>query len=148
MKHGIKYPLEPITEEDRLLHLNLNLERGNYPIRDEESIGKIEEFVQTELSHGFLLPILKSKVTELEGAEAYLVHIVKQLTINEAGDEALKYRPCHNLSYSLKGIDNLSINKRYKTDKLEVIQYSFTFQRLLHFIYTLRVKYPSTPILI
>ena len=58
MKNQIKYLLEPILEEDRILRLNMNLDCSNYPVRDNELTKKIKEFIETELSHSFLLSIL------------------------------------------------------------------------------------------
>ena len=83
MTKGIKYLLEPISNDNRILKLNINLDQGNYLIRDTESNGKIEEFVAMELSYSYLLSLPKSKVLDLEGAEACPIHIIKQLIINE-----------------------------------------------------------------
>ena len=77
MKNGIKYLLELILDEDRILRLNMNLDHSNHLVRDNESTGKIKELVETELSYVFLLSIPKLKVLELEGVEAYLIRIVK-----------------------------------------------------------------------
>ena len=85
MKNGVVYPVNEISDEERLIHLNYNLKRSNDPIRDDNSKGKIEEFIQNELEHGLLLPIPKSKVAEIPGAESFPIHIVKQVTINEQG---------------------------------------------------------------
>ena len=74
---GASYPINDIYKEDRLERLEQNLQRGNHPIRDEISIGKIKEFVQNEIDHGFLLLIPKDRVREIPGAEVYLIHIVK-----------------------------------------------------------------------
>jgi hypothetical protein len=69
--------LTDIIEEERLERLKLNIDRGNHLIHNIESVRKIEEFIDTELSHRFLLLIPKLKVIEIPGAEAYPIHIVK-----------------------------------------------------------------------
>ena len=44
MTNGIEYPLELelISEEDRILRLNIDLDCSNHIVRDNESTGKIE----------------------------------------------------------------------------------------------------------
>ena len=59
---GASYPINNICEEDRLERLEHNLQQRNYSIRDEISIGKIEEFVLNEIDYRFLLPIPKDRI--------------------------------------------------------------------------------------
>ena len=66
IKNRIECPLESILEEDRILRLNMNSDHGNHPVRNNESTRKIEEFIETELYHSFLIPIPKLKILELE----------------------------------------------------------------------------------
>ena len=49
---------------------------------------KLTEFVDNELSKGFLLPISINKVKDILVAEIYPIHVIKQGTINEEGNKA------------------------------------------------------------
>jgi len=146
--NSVSYPLDEISEPDRLVQLQLNLERGNHPICDKESEGKIEDFILNELNHGLLIPIPKDKVISIPEAEACPIHIVKQATIDEEGNEIIKYRPCHDLSFSLHGLSNQSINKRHKKNEMHSMQCAFTFQCIIHYIVALCLKHPNTLILL
>jgi len=66
----------------------------------------------------------------------------------EEGLETTKFRPCHDLFFSPRGIENLSINTRHLDEELHAIQYAHTIWRIVHFIVALYYKHPSTPILI
>ena len=135
--NGIEYPLNPINEQERLDRLNFNIKRGNHPTHSPEAELKLNEFVFEELGKGFLLPIPKEKVKEIPNAEVCPMHIVRQTTIDEDGKEKIKYRPCHDLSYSPRHLPDNSINKRYIEEELHNIQYAFTLWRILHFLVAL-----------
>ena len=77
IRKGAAYLVNNISNEERLLCLNHNLDQGNHLIRDDSSKGKIEEFIQNKLDHSLLLPIPKSKIIKIPGVESYLIHIVK-----------------------------------------------------------------------
>jgi len=98
----------------------------------------IDKFISEELSKGFLLPIPIDKVEELPDAEACPIYIVKQATINENGNESIKHRPCHNLSYNLREMGKSSINDCIIYEEMNSIQYAFVLWRILYFILALR----------
>jgi len=74
---GIYYLLTDISEENYLMHICLNLEWGNYPMRDSEAKEKLSKFIEDEISFGYLITIPKSKVELIKGAEMRPIHIVK-----------------------------------------------------------------------
>jgi len=87
-------------------------------------------------------------VEELPDAKACPIHIVKQATIKENGNESIKHRPCYDLSYNSRKIDKSSINDRIIEEEMNSIQYAFALWRILYFILALRQKYLLTLILL
>ena len=84
---------------------------------------------------------------DVPGADACLIHIVQQGKIDENGDEAIKFRPCHDLSYNLRHVQNLSINDHHIAEEVHAIQCAFAFWRVVRCMVFLRRKYPNTTML-
>jgi hypothetical protein len=76
------------------------------------------EFIEKETIYRYLLPIPKDKVTQILNAEVCPIHIVTQQTINNSGNETIKYHPCHDLSFSPQDLENLSVNTRHKEEDI------------------------------
>lgn len=129
---GMKYPLQDISEKDRLMRLNENLSRGNHLIHANEMKQALQIFFDTELASVFLLPIPLNKVSELPDTEVCPVHVVKQDTIDENNKVKLKLFPCHNLSFSPRGLPNLLINQRHIEADTSDTQLGFDFEQLLN----------------
>jgi len=91
---------------------------GNYLTRLKEAEQHVIEFIEKETVYGYLLPILKDKVMQIPNTEVYSIHIVTQQTINNSGNETIKYHPCHDLSFSPQDLENLSVNTRHKEEDI------------------------------
>ena len=118
LRSGI--PMRLQSDRNAFLQSSGMLEIRAFQNGDELEIGS-GKFINTELEYRFLLPILKPKVLDFSKTEAYLIHIVKQLIINEDGLKTAKYCPCHNLSFLPRDLTDKSINQQYKKDELNLI---------------------------
>ena len=148
LSKGIVCASSLMSESDRLERLEFNLKRGNHPTHRKISEEKLNEFIDDELSKGFIIPIPIEKVSSIPHAEACLIHVVKQNTIDEDGNEKkIKHRPIHDLSCSPKHLTNLPINSRHLEEEMAAIQYAFALWRIFHFVTVLHIINPFTPIL-
>ena len=118
-KRGISYPLKPIDEEARLSRLKANVNRGNHPIHNKDGCKEIDNFVNKEITNSWSLPIPTRKIINIPNAEVYLMHLVTQDTINDKGEIAPKFRPCHDLTFSPRDFkENMSVNNRHMQEQL------------------------------
>jgi hypothetical protein len=112
LDHGAKFPLLPISREDRINDLNFHLERGN-----RKSTSKFKEMmdplVSDNITHGFTLPLPIDSLHNIHEASLAPLGCHKQETINEFGDKIPKYRMTHDQSFP--GHLGLTINLRVIT---------------------------------
>ena len=127
--HGISYPLRPINEAPRLSRLKAMIKRGNHPIRANQGRQELHNFIMKELAHGWILPVPIDIMHMIPEAEVCPIHLVTQDTIDDEGNAIVKYRPCHDLTFSPRDMnENLSVNHRHEKDVLPSIQYGRTFE--------------------
>ena len=86
-------------------------------------------------------------LVHMPSVEACPIQIVIQHAINKEDLEIIKFRPCLDLSYSLRNMENLPINVRHIDAEMCHIQCSFATWRMLHVIIPFHLKHPSTLIL-
>ena len=90
---GMKHPLLPISEEDRLIRADAMTQRGNHPTMTKEGDTALREFFSSELAKHCLLPIPKKNVRSLPGAEVCAAHGARQETVDHLDRAKLKLSP-------------------------------------------------------
>jgi hypothetical protein len=143
LDEGASFPLQDISEPIRQIDLKFHLDRGNH-----KSLSKYSEFITPviteDIERGFALPLPLDVPHRLKGASIAPLGCHKQLTIDDKGAAIPKYRLTHDQSFP--GPSGLSVNTRVKKDLLPPIMYSYVLSRLLHYIVSSRLRYPTTKI--
>ena len=145
LQHGISFPLEDLDDTTKLLDIENALTLGNH-----KGVQKHPHFFQQlsfdDITNGYAIPIPKSEITKLRGAAICPMNIIEQYTISKSGEIVDKQRACHDLSF-LMSPSNTSVNSRVLEDKLAPCMFGHCLTRIIHYIVALRLKFPSTPIL-
>jgi hypothetical protein len=121
------------------------LERGNHQsavIYNKQ----LQSILKKEVSQGWMVPIPTSYIKHLRNAEIAPVGIAHQWQANSDGSRVPKYRITHDQSFEASVGE--SVNKRVDKDKLDELYYGYSLNRLLHYIISIRMHYPTTKILI
>jgi hypothetical protein len=100
--------------------------------------------ISEDVERGFSLPLPMDVLFKIPNASLAPLGCHKQETINESGNRVPKYRMTHDQSFP--GPSNLSVNLRVIKTKLPPITYSFVLIRAIHYICSVRLRYPSTKI--
>ena len=106
-----------------------------------------KELNTKDVENGFSLPIPLDKLMKLDGALACPMNIIAQHTISSTGEIVDKQRACHDLSFPCKP-SNLSVNLRVEKSSLHNCMFGHCLLRTIHFIMTLRLKFPAQSIYI
>ena len=109
LKNGSKWPLEEISNENRLSDLQEALIFGNQKGKD--------------VKYGYSLPIPLDSVTKMKGLEMAPMNIMAQNTIDEFGRVVPKDRLTHD--HSWKWGSGTSINSRVRKEFLQQTRYGF-----------------------
>ena len=107
MLASILYSLHPINNDMYLERLLFNLKRSNYLVFNEEVELKLEEFTSEELRKRYSLSILKDEVIFIYNVKAYLIYIIKYVTINKNYLEATMNFACITIFYITLNILNI-----------------------------------------
>ena len=142
---GAKYPLDRISNQRRIGDLHQAISRGNHKsaIQNPTTLRKL---ISTDVQMGYQLPIPIPTLFKIPHACVAPYGIIKQVTIDENGSRIPKLRMAHDQSFSFQS--NTSVNSRVQKEKLTELIYGDAFRRILHYIHSLRVKFPLSPILI
>jgi hypothetical protein len=144
LQHGSKFPLESISEEDRVKDFKEALNYGNH--RSAVSNHRILMKTMTkESQRGWVLPLLPDHASQLTRATMSPMGIVTQSTINEKGEIIPSNRVTHDLSFPGK-FSYESINSRTQMKELSPCQYGHMLLRCIHYIVQLRIANPNLPI--
>ena len=115
LTHGLKWPLQPLDEKDRIKDVKEALVFGNHKgaIKQQDLLKKL---VTDDVIRGFALPLPLNKITQILGVLLAPLNIQVQNTINERGEIIPKNRLTHDQSW--KWQSGTSVNSRVDTDKL------------------------------
>jgi hypothetical protein len=144
---GFHYHLaHKLSEAEREAEYNAQYDRGNHQsaILDKEQVIRL---LNTDVLHGFALPVRADEVHKLVGVHLQPGGIVSQHSIGSDGIRKLKKRFTHDLSFSLT-LDAASINDRIDMTKYPDMVYGWCFPRILHYIASLRNRNPGRRIFI
>jgi hypothetical protein len=98
LAHGLQWPTEPITKEDRAADLIKALKFGNHKgaMTQPELLLKL---VSGNVEHGYALPLPLRKVKRIPGICMAPLNIQPQWTINEHKEIIKKDRSTHDQSF-------------------------------------------------
>ena len=96
---GAEFPLQPISEDDRVSDLNMALIRGNHKSA-KLAIERVQELLHKEVLRGWQLPLPPENLILLPGAIVAPLGLVSQATINERGEIIPKDRITHDQSFN------------------------------------------------
>jgi hypothetical protein len=144
---GMDYFFEyELSEEQRILELEANLERGNHKSSNlEPDITEKEVF--KDVQHGFAFPFPRDIIRKLKGAMVQPCGLASQFALKADGSRVQKHRLTHDLSFEITG-KNISVNNRVDMSKYPEMIFGWCLPRIIHFIVALRIAYPGIRILI
>jgi hypothetical protein len=147
LKKGMDYFFDSeISEEQCVLELEANLERGNH--KSATSRPEItEKQLLKDVHHGFAFPFPTGMVRKLKGALVQPFGLASQFSLKADGSREEKHRLTHDLSYEItcKGI---SVNNRVNMPRYPDMIFGWCLPRIIHFVVALRLAYPRSRILI
>ena len=149
---GASYPRSQLNEPRRKAFLLRALKKGNHkPARDDPDA--CANLSSSDVSLGYTLLLPASASTKLKRAEIYPISVMYQPKIQPDGSIKDKQRLTHDLGAPRTRATTgdpypLSINDRTIMADLIPCIFGFALIRLLHAIHALRVRYPSTRILL
>jgi hypothetical protein len=138
---GSDWPLDPITEETRILDLTEALQFGNHK-EAVKNPSLLTSLILDDVKHGFALPLPLEKIQRVRGALLAPLNIASQDTIDEHGNIVPKKRLTHDQSYPFNG-SGTSVNSRTDKSKLTPCIFGWVIRRLAHWIVCARRKYPN-----
>ena len=145
LAEGVKFPLEPLSNDLRKQDLLEAIEYGNHKGASENP-ELLEELIKEDVTLGHSLIIPLEKAIEIDGALMAPMNIIDQNTITELGELVSKLRLTHNQSKAFSS--KTLVNSRVKKEELQACMYGHCLLRLIHFILALRFKYPNCRILV
>ena len=145
LNNGAFFPLNELSEEERIQDLNEALEFGNHKGADDNP-ELFEKMMKADVDAGYSLIIPRDKVTLLKGALMSPMNIADQSGIDEHGNIINKKRLTHN--QSMEYSSGTSINNRVKTEDLQDVMYGSCLLRVIHQIVEYRSRFPQNRILI
>ena len=142
IQHGVSYPMEPITESDRLKDIDHMLSRGNHKSASvTENKHALEKSFNKEVKYQWCIPLLPSCIKSIPGASITPLGVAVQHTIDANNNRILKRRPTHDCSFP--GISGNSCNIRVIKAELDDCTYGHALLRFLHGIHHIRLSNPG-----
>ena len=142
---GAAYPVDPISDDDRLADLVAAIEYGNHKsarTQGEMLLGILDK----EVSKGWQLPLPVDKLLDIPRCVVGPLGVAHQETIDAFGQRIPKDRVTHDQSFVFAS--GRSVNNRVRTEELTQCRYGFALRRFIHLIVALRARYPDIAILL
>ena len=144
--HGTDYPLDPITEKERLEDIEFHIQRGNHKSATSSAgLLSINKAYDKEVKFGWQVPILPSIIKHIKHACIAPLGIAEQWSFNEKNQQIKKQRVTHDCSFP--GPSGKSTNLRIPDNLLEECTFGFCLLRLLHSAHQMRFRHTNTRIL-
>jgi antitoxin component of MazEF toxin-antitoxin module len=143
LHNSATFPLNQISQEDRLVDNIFHRNRGNHKstVKNRE---KMKQNIIDDISRGFALPLPIELLHSIPNTSLAPLGCVEQESINELSKKTPKFPMTHDQSFP--GPTGNSVNSRVQKENLQFCMYSFVLLRLLHFIIHLRHNHPKTKI--
>lgn len=143
--HGVTYPMEDLSTEDRFRDLREAFEFGNH-----KGVAKNKEFfidtMKTEVKNGWQLILPRHRALEIKDALLAPMNVIQQKSINEKGEIIEKMRLTHD--QGMKFSSKTSVNSRVHEEEIQDPMYGHCLLRLIHLIVSFRKRNPTKRILI
>jgi hypothetical protein len=145
LTRGSLWPLNPIADTERLQKNREFINRGNHKSAIKH-MTVLTDILEKEVLQGWMIPVPLDYIHEIPGSELAPVGIDdKQFKTLIDGSKLTKYRLTHDQSF--KASVGASVNKRVIRDALEPLYYGGCLLRIIHYIISLRLRYPDVKIL-
>jgi len=130
LSNGASFPLDEISDQDRLTDLNFHANHGNHKSAFfHKQI--FQDIIKEDVERGFALALPVTALHFLPKASLASLGCVKQSTLDASGNQSTKYRM--TLNQSFPGPSKLSVNFRVQQSKLQPILYSFVISLCIHY---------------
>ena len=141
---GAQFPLESISESERLNDLMGRIAKGNHKSASENA-DFLADALKKEIQRGWILPLPVEAAMEIPNMEMAPLGVATHLGINADGEFIPKMRVTHDLSFPGEYTES-SINSRVVEEDLEPCMFGYMLLRLIHYIVSLRRRYPDKKI--
>ena len=141
LENGAKFPIDDISERQRVGDLTGRLARGNHKsAQDHQDF--LAAALKKEIAKGWLLPLPASRAEEIPQLEMAPMGVAVHLGIDANGEYVSKERITHDLSFPGAATGE-SINSRVQVNELEPCMFGHMLSRLVHHIVHLRQQVPG-----
>ena len=149
LTNGMDYVFtREVSESEREGEVIAMLSRGNHKSAQSEQ-DQVGVLIAKDVLHGFTIPIPVDTVQKIPGAMVQPLGLVQQWTVSPDGERVIKYRLTQDLSFSTdKKAAPTSINSRVDMGSYPEMVYGWCLPRILHYVTSLRIHYPSLLIFI
>ena len=149
LTNGMDYVFtREVSESEREGEVIAMLSRGNHKSAQSEQ-GQVGSLIAKDVLHGFTIPIPVDTVHKIPGVMVQPLGLVQQWTVSPDGKRVIKYRLTQDLSFSTdKKAAPTSINSRVDMGSYPEMIYGWCLPRILHYVTSLRIHYPSLLIFI
>lgn len=146
LSKGATFPLDDITEEDRINDLHASIAYGNHKSAKLEGT-RVLNLLEKEVQKGWQIPITLQTLFQLPDVVLSPLGCVSQTSIDESGKPIEKWRLTHDQSFD-HGNKTNSVNGRVIKAQLPTCVYGRALDRIIHKIVATRITRPTTPIFI
>ena len=137
-----------LTSAERRKEVLAMLARGNHKSAQSEQF-QVGKLLEKDVLHGFAIPIPISVVSRIPGAMVQPLGLAQQWTVNPEGKRVIKFRLTQDLSFSTnRAAKPTSVNARVDMSAYVEMIYGWCLPRIIHYVVSLRAKYPGLRILI
>jgi hypothetical protein len=145
LSRGFTMPLRSLPNLDRVLNVYEALRYGNHK-STHANPEVVLEMLNEEVRYGWQLVLPAKSIPQIPETIVSPLGLVKQTTINEFGESAIKWRLTHDQSFRFQS--KTSVNSRVEKEKLADCLYGSALRCFLHAIVLYRRRFPTAPLLI
>ena len=141
---GSRWPLEPITEKERVKDVEGAIRRGNH--KSAQNHRKfLTAALEKEVKKGWELLVPIERAREIPQLAVFPLGVAEQLGVSNSGKFVPKLRVTHDLSF-IGDESESSVNSRVIEEGLEPCMFGHALLRVIHRIVHLRRLHPSKTI--
>ena len=144
LTYGVSFPVTPIDNEARKGDVEAAYLRGNHKsaIKKNEFL---ENAIMKEIKKGWNIILPVGTYNKLPGLVLSPMGVASHTGVTQDGTFETKDRVTHDLSFPGE-VSRESVNSRVLESALEPCMFSYVLSRLVHYIVSLRSKYPTSRI--
>ena len=144
--NGVTFPLVELDDSMRRLDLDSAFERGNHKsaLKEEDHLANS---LLKETRKGWNIVFPEEVGKDLPGLSLNPMGVANHLGVSEEGTFIKKLRITHDLSFPGAHSEQ-SVNSRVISENLEPIMFGHCLLRVIHYIVSLRAKFPNSKIFI